>query len=377
MNFESELLQWAIPLVTVALSLVFALDLVRRRRALEKLGATAMIELMANSLSARRRALRAVLLVTALVLCTATLARPTASGETTWRQRGIDIVFVHDFSKSMLATDVYPNRLDRSLKEAESLLARLAADRVATVVYAGGAAHFPLTHDHVAARMLYQGLRPSDLAPGSDLGQALRMATCIVTADAAKAGLCDVLAPGQSGSPLHGHAPRLQAESPLVSTRARAIVLFTDGEDSEGYALEEAAIAESMGIDMFVVGVGTSKGELVPTLDDEGQRSGWQKDGRGAFVTTKLDGAGLRALSETAGGQYFSLGEGRWRGEALLEGLKELKRGDLDLRVIESRTHIFERFLFPAFLLLIIEACLSERRRRVGLPISEDGHDQG
>lgn len=375
MSFESQLMQWAIPVVAVVLSLVYALDLVRRRRVLEKLGATAMIELMANSLSTQRRALRAILLVSALVLCTATLARPTASGETTWRQRGIDIVFVHDFSKSMLAADVYPNRLDRSLKEAQSLLKRLAADRVATVVYAGGAAHFPLTHDHVAARLLYQGLRPSDLAPGSDLGQALRMATCILTADAAEAGLCDALAPGQGGNPLRGQAPRLHAETPLVGERALAMVLFTDGEDTEGYAQEEVAMAESLGIKIFIVGVGTSQGELVPTLDDEGQESGWQKDTKGAFVTTRLDGAGLRSLSETAGGHYFSLGEGRWRGEALLESLKELKRGDLDRRVVKSRKHIFERFLFPAFLLLIIEACLSERRRRVGLPISEGGHD--
>jgi Ca-activated chloride channel family protein len=376
MSFESQIMKWAIPTVAVVLSMVFALDHVRRRRVLEKLGATAMLELMANSLSSQRRNFRAVLLVTALVLITATLARPTDTGETTWRQRGIDIVFVHDFSKSMLASDVYPNRLDRSLKEAEGLLESLAADRVATVVYAGGAVHFPLTHDHVAARLLYQGLRPSDLAPGSDLGQALRMATCILTTEAAEAGLCDLLAAGQGGDPLRGQLPALRAETPLVGQRARAIVLFSDGEDSEGFAQEEAEIAKSLGIEVFVVGVGTDKGELVPTLDDEGKSSGWQKDAEGAFVTTRLDGAALRSLAETAGGHYFSLGEGRWRGDQLLEGLKDLKRGDLDQRVLKSRKHIFERFLFPAFLLLIIEACLSERRRRVGLPLGGSGDDE-
>ncbi len=376
MSFESANLQWAIPALAVVLTLVFALYHVRSRRQLERLGVGAMMALMANALSPRRRTLSAALLVTALVLCMATLARPTTSGKTTWRQRGIDIVFVHDFSKSMLASDVYPNRLERSLKEAETLQARLLADRVATVVYAGGTAHFPLSHDHVASQLLYQGLRPSDLAPGSDMGQAIRMAICILIVEAAEEGLCEMLAPSSGGNPLRGEAPQLRAEPPLVDTRARVIVLFSDGEDSEGHGAEEAAIAESLGIELIVVAVGTVQGELLPTLDDEGQVSGWEKDKAGSFVTTRLEAETLRALSEAAKGPYYSLGEGSWRGDALLEGLKELKRGDLDLRVVQSRRHIFERFLFPAFLLLMIEACLSLRRRRVGLPGREGGREQ-
>ncbi len=368
MSFESVSLSWAIPILAVALSLVFALDSARRRRVLERLGSTSMMELMANTLSPQRRALRAAILVIALVLCLTTLARPTASGEITWRQRGIDVVFVHDFSRSMMTTDVYPNRLDRSLKEAEALLAGLAADRVATVVYAGGAAHFPLTHDHAAAQLLYQGLRPSDLAPGSDQGQALRMATCILVAEAAEAGLCDLLAPGKGGNPLRGQASPVRAERPSIEARARVIVLFSDGEDSEGHALEEAAIAQSMGIELYVVGVGTLGGEVLPTLDDEGQPSGFQKDESGRLVNTKLDAGMLRSLTEASAGHYYALGEGRWRGEALLDSLKELKRGDLDKRVLRSRIHIFERFLFPAFLLLLLEACLGQRRRGAGLP---------
>jgi Ca-activated chloride channel family protein len=371
MSFESANLQWAIPALAVALTLAFALDHVRRRRSLERLGVGAMMGLMANALSSRRRILSAVLLVTALVLCMATLAGPTTSGKTTWRQRGIDIVFVHDFSKSMLARDVYPNRLDRSLKEAEGLQSRLLADRVATVVYAGGAAHFPLSHDHVASQLLYQGLRPSDLAPGSDLGQALRMATCILVVEAAEEGL-----PSTGGNPLRGEAEQLRAEAPLVDTRARVIVIFSDGEDSEGHAVAEAKLAASLGIEVIVVAVGTIQGELLPTLDDEGQVSGWEKDDAGAFVTTKLDAATLRSVADASKGQYYGLGEGSWRGDALLESLKELKRGDLDLRVVQSRRHIFERFLFPAFLLLMLEACLAQRRRRVALPRPEGGREQ-
>lgn len=375
MSFESTSLQWAIPVVATVLTLVFAIDVVRRRRVQERLGNTAMMTLMANSLSGRRRVFRAMLFVSALTLCMAALARPTSQGESTWRQRGIDLVFVYDFSKSMLATDVYPTRLDRSLKESETLLSGLAADRVATVVYAGGAAHFPLTHDHVAAQLLYQGLRPSDLAPGSDLGQAIRMATCVLKEDTAAPELCEFLRPGQGGDPLQGQALALRNETPLVTERASAIVLFTDGEDSEGFAVAEAELARSLGIELFVVGVGTTAGELVPRLDEDGNAIGWQEGKKGDLSTTQLDIGLLRAVTAAAEGQYVSLGEGRWRGAELLESLRELKRGDLDRRVVQSREHIFERFLFPALLLLIIEACLSERRRMVLLPVSEVGDE--
>jgi Ca-activated chloride channel family protein len=368
MSFESTTLAWAIPIVAIALALVHGLNLVRRNRAIQSVGNAAMMARMANSLSPQKRNLRAFLHVAALVLCLTALARPTTTGDASWRQRGIDIVFVHDFSESMLASDVYPNRLDRSLKEADVLIDGLAADRVGTVVYAGGATHFPLTHDHVAARLLYQGLRPSDLAAGDDLGQAIRLASCILRGELVDSNLCSLLTPGTGGQSLDGETVALVAEAPRVSDRGRAIVLFTDGEDSRGDALKESELAKALGIKLFVVGVGTDAGELVPRLDSEGQPKGWVKTANGAFKTTKLSAPLLREVAEKAGSGYFALGEGRWRGDELLAGLRELGRGDLDERVIRSKLHIFDWFLFPAFLLLIIEGCLSLRRRSVPLP---------
>ncbi len=368
MSFEFISLAWAIPLVAIVLVLVQGVNLVRRNRAILGVGNAETIARMANSLSYRNRNISAFLIVAALVLCFTALARPTTSGTASWRQRGIDVVFVHDFSASMMASDVYPNRLDRSLKEADALMRGLSADRVGTVVYAGGAAHFPLTHDHVAAKLLYQGLRPTDLAAGDDLGAALRLASCVLRGELADSELCSQLTPGNGGKPLQGQATSLVAESPIVVDRGRAIVLFTDGADSGGTGLRESELAKTLGIKVFVVGVGTDAGELVPRLDSEGRSKGWMKTQDGEFKTTRLDASMLRTLAEKAGTGYFSLGEGRWRGDELLAGLRELAQGDLDARVVRSRLHIFDRFLFPAFLLLIIEGCLSLRRRSVPLP---------
>ncbi|MCP4448447.1 MAG: hypothetical protein GY811_24355 [Myxococcales bacterium] len=369
MNFEAYGLAVATPIVAAVVALAHLLDVLRQRRAISAAGNVETIALMANSLNRRRRVVRALLSLAALVLCLLALARPTVSGAASWRQRGIDVVFVHGFSTSMLAKDVYPSRLERSLKEGEVLMQGLAADRVGTVVYAGGAAHFPLTHDHVAARLLYQGLRPSDLAPGADLGQALRLASCLLRGDLVDPTLCGPSLSGAGGAPLQGEHSSLLAEAPIVSERARAVVLFSDGLDSAGFAKEEAARLDSLGIELFVVGVGTKSGELVPHLDSEGVQSGWSENDRGEFRTTQIDEELLREVAASTGTGYFGLGEGRWRGDELLAGLLELGRGDLDERVIRTRWHIFDRFLFPALLLLIMEACLSLRTRRVRLPV--------
>lgn len=369
MSFEHGSMVWVTALVAVTITLIFALDFAYRRRLIERIGDATMISLMANSVAVKRRTIRAILFTLALTLCTVALIRPTVPGKGGWRQRGIDVVFVYDFSKSMLARDVYPNRLERSLKEAESLHTGLAADRMASVVFAGGTAYFPLTHDHQAARLLYQGLRPSDMAPGSDLGQALMVANCLLRVDEAGVACDELLAPGTGGDPIQSSASEGPlVEPPLVSDRARAVVLFTDGDDTEGHALEAAQYAKSLGIELFVVGVGTPGGELIPKESARG--AAWQEAEDGSFVTTKLNEQVLRELSDTTGGasSYYSLGQGRWQGEALLGQLKLLKRGDLELRVLNRRKHIFRRFLFPAFLLLIIEACVFERRRKAGVP---------
>ncbi len=361
MNFQAQELLWAIPILAALMGVRLSLDRWRRRRVLREHGGVGE---MTNSASRQRRWLATSLFGMATALCVVALSRPTRTGEVSWRQRGIDIVFAIDASVSMLANDVYPNRFERSLREAKLAMKALAADRVATMVFAGGAAHFPLTHDHLAAQQLFAGVRPSDVAPGADLGLALRVASCLLRSEIADPSMCELLVRSTSEkrpSEVHG-------EAPAIPERGRALVLFTDGEDREGTALREADLAKALGIDVFIVAVGTEKGARVPTLDAEGERSGWQTTRSGAFEVSNLNVSLLRSLREASGGHYFELGAGTWRGDELSAALRDLARGDLDARVIRQPLQSFDRFLFPAFLLLIIEGWLSLRRRSVALP---------
>ncbi len=154
----------------VGLAIAFALDLTRRRRTLERIGHVPQLRKMAESVSLGRRGLKMALLVGGVTLVCLSLARPQVEGESLWKQRGFDVALVVDYSKSMLAQDVYPSRMERAKLAAEEIIDSLGGDRVAVVAFAGEAVYYPLTTDYEAAKILLRGLTPLDLPGGSDLG---------------------------------------------------------------------------------------------------------------------------------------------------------------------------------------------------------------
>ena len=250
----------------------------------------------------------------------------------------------------------------------DDLLDLLESDRVAVVTFAGAAAHFPLSHDYEAVRNLYVGLSPQDMPPGSDLGEALLVARCLVRPDLVEdPGCARVGGRGGGGAPVgqDGAAPAPEPEP--RTDRSRVIVLFTDGEDTGDRARAEVEQAVMLGIHVYLVGIGTVAGELIPELDDDGEQVGWKKTADGqSFVTTRLDQAGLQELAAVAGGDghYF---EGV-AAKDLAGLLGHLEKGDLDARMETEWKSVYQWLLFPAFLLLAIEACTSGRRRRVLYP---------
>lgn len=373
--FGSVVWAWVSLGVLVALTLLFALDFTRRRRQIERIGYSPMLQRMTASLSHRRRVFRSVLFTVAATGVVVAMAHPQGRGETVWQQRGIDVALVLDYSKSMLAKDVYETRLQRMNVEVEELTRKLKSDRIATVVFAGAAIHFPLTHDHKSARVLWDKLSPADLPPGSDLGEALRVARCLLRPDVAEKG-CGVLGGrGTGGDPLgpEGAPPERKPPSEEeIADRARAIVLFTDGEDTEERGRAEVEEALRLGIDVYVVGVGTLAGELVPEVDDRGEVTGYKKLQDGSFVTTRLDQAKLKELAVLAGGEdHFYVLDNKTKGlDSLIARLQRLKEGNLDERAKKTYEERYQWVLFPAFLLLLIEACLSERRRRAAVVVA-------
>jgi Ca-activated chloride channel family protein len=349
--------------VVVLLAVAYALDFTRRRHLLEKIGHAPQLLKMAQSVSQARRRLKAVLTVLAVALLAVALARPQTEGERVWKQRGIDLVVAIDFSKSMLARDVYPSRIERSKLEADLLLDRFAGDRIALVAFGGEAVRYPLTTDQAAARLLYHGLDPRDMPPGSDLGEAVRTARCVLLPDRPDPD-CNHLR--SSPDPAAAEAAPAKAGEAELGDRGREIIVLTDGEDTEGGAKAEVERARQLGVEVFFVGVGTRAGARIPEYNRDGELTGWKVGADGqSYHTTRLDDASLKELARLGGGEdhYFPADARRRGSEGLVKALGKLKEGNIEERTASIASEAYHFVLFPVFLLLVIEACISDRRR--------------
>ena len=323
----------AVPVMLLATVVAFT----RRRRLLQQLGGKVLIERMAASVSVPRKILRAALVLVALTLLSLALGRPQAGGRAKLeRQRGLDLVVALDFSKSMLARDVYPSRLERAKRELERLMDRLGGDRIGLVAFAGEVMTYPPTTDYTAVKLFWRDLGPADMpVGGTAIGPAL------------KAGLTQL--------------SRLRARG--RENRAQVIILLTDGEDTASEPLKVAEEAAKLGVKIFTVGIGSRSGELVPQLNEAGEITGYLKDAEGKYITSRLAEDLLANLAAKTGGEYLRADSKRFGVEAIEEALAGLKRSEEESRLVKSYDDVYELLVLPAFLLLVGEATMNERRR--------------
>ncbi|GAB4256286.1 MAG: hypothetical protein Kow0092_02240 [Deferrisomatales bacterium] len=253
-----------------------------------------------------------------------------------WRtaeRRGVDVIVAVDCSRSMLARDVPPSRMDRARREVLDLLARLEGDRVGLVAFAGTAfLQCPLTLDYAGLHLFLQALGPDYLPVG---GTALEAA--VETA-------------------LEGFDPESPAD--------RAVVLITDGEETTGAVEAAAKRAARAGVRVYVLGVGTPEGAPVPLPE-----GGFVKDTTGRILLARLGEETLARLAESTGGRYARSVPGDEDWETLYDrGL----RAELEARTLEGqRLQVWhDRFQWPLLLAVVAlaaELWLPRGRRRTAL----------
>jgi Tfp pilus assembly protein PilF len=146
-------------------------------------------------------------------------------------------------------------------------------------------------------------------------------------------------------------------------TRDQVILLLTDGEDTESQPLEAADQAAKLAIKIFAVGIGSRSGELVPELGEGEQAAGYIKDRDGKYVTSRLDEDLLSKIAAKTGGGYLRADAQHFGVEVIEAALAGLKHTESDTRLVKQYDEVFEYLLLPALLLLLIEACMGERRR--------------
>ena len=253
---------------------LLVLELITRKRAIRKLFSQSLIPSLASGASATLRIIRATLAILAVAFLIIALARPRVpGGEQTFQAEGRDVVFVVDVSRSMLAQDLSPNRLERSKLWINDVLAAGEGDRFAIVAFAGTpVVAAPLTADTNYLRLVADELSPLAVSRGgTNIGDAIRIATE------------DVFEDDTAGT--------------------RDIILITDGEDQGSLPVEAAKNAAAQGIRIIAIGIG-SEDEGVPIpAGPNAQPITFQ----GSTVLSRLDADTLREMASASQGVYFNV----------------------------------------------------------------------
>jgi Ca-activated chloride channel family protein len=332
MQFGNKDFLWLL-LALPALVLFFWRASRRRQQLLAQFIQARLLSALTIGVSPARRKIRFGCLVTAVALLIIALGRPQYGFDLQKvEQRGLDIVVAIDTSKSMLAEDIAPNRLERAKLAALDLMQRSKSDRLGLVAFAGDAfMECPLTFDNTAFQQCVQALNVNTLPQG---GTAI--ATAIQTAQAAfKEG-----------------------------DHFKVLVLFTDGEDNvnSGEALAAAQDAARAGLKIFTVGIGTASGTLLRITDANGN-SDYIRDPDGNVVKSHLNETLLQQIAAATGGFYLPLRGANTMQTICARGLAPLPRVEGEERLVRRYHEQYRWPLAAAVLLLLTEMFLPERKR--------------
>ena len=261
----------------------------------------------------------------AVILGVANLQKPGAVDPV--QRKGVDVLIALDVSKSMLAQDSKPNRLEVARQLVYRLIDELQNDRVGLVLFAGRAyLQMPLTSDHAAAKMYVQNAGP-EVVPtqGTVIAEALRLGNSAFNSKERK---------------------------------YKSIILITDGEDHDPEALKLAIEMANNGVMINTVGVGSPEGS--PIIDPMSNE--YKKDNQGQTVISKLNEPELQQLSQSTSGVYIRLTDIGPAVERIIEQLRSIEQTSLEDSAFKDYHHYFQWFLAGAFLLLCVEFFIPERK---------------
>ncbi|MEO4007080.1 MULTISPECIES: VWA domain-containing protein [unclassified Flavobacterium] len=312
------------------LVLLFLINLYWKRKKQKQFGDLELIKKLSPEKSIFKPVLKLVVLLLALAGIILALINPKIGTKMeTVKRQGVDIVFAVDISKSMLAEDIAPNRLEKSKQLVSQIINQLGSDRIGIVGYAGSAYPvLPITTDYSVAKMYLQSMNTDMVSSqGTALSEAVKLATSYF-------------------------------DDPQTS---KLIVLISDGEDhGEGFedAVEEA---KEKRIKILTIGVGTEKGGPIP-LRNQGKIEGYKKDSKGETVVTKLYPETLKNIAKSANGGYVYGGNTKEVVEFVKNGLDNLEKTDFESQQIADFQSQYQWFLGIAFALLLLDVFLLERK---------------
>jgi tetratricopeptide (TPR) repeat protein len=318
-----------------ALAAMFLLLSFRLKKLLHRFVSEALIGQLAPEMSPGKRAWKQSLVLAALACLVLAVAEPQVGTRLEEVKReGIDLFVALDVSLSMKAEDLKPSRLEKAKRDISALLQKLSGDRVGLIVFAGDAfVQFPLTADYSAADLFLSAVDVDAVpVPGTMIGSAIEVA--------------------------------LKSFSTDLPTQ-KAIIIVTDGENTEGDVLNATEDARKANVKVFTIGMGTPDGAPIPVREGQGQQGDFKKDMSGSIVLSKLDESMLQQIAAATGGFYRRATSGGNEIDDVFKDLASLQKTEFGVKQVTGYESRYQYPLALAVLLLMIEVLLSERRGRI------------
>lgn len=250
----------------------------------------------------------------------------------TVKREGIDIVFAMDVSKSMLAEDVVPNRLEKSKQIVSQIINQLGSDRIGIVAYAGSAFPvLPITTDYGVAKMFLQSMNTDIVSShGTSLDEAIKLSATYFDEK---------------------------------SKTSKLLIMISDGEDHSEGAEAAAEEANKLGMKIITIGVGTANGSTIP-IRVNGVVESFKRDNNNEVVITKLNKEGLTSIAKATKGGYIEGKNTKVVLDYVKNALDNIQKTEFESTQMANFQSQFQWFLGFAFVLLFVDIFLLERKTK-------------
>lgn len=275
--------------------------------------------------------LKLVLILLAISCLAIALVNPKIGTKMeTVKREGVDIVFAIDVSKSMIAEDIAPNRLEKAKRLVSEIINNLASDRIGIIAYAGQAhPQLPITTDYSAAKMFLQSMNTDMMSSqGTAINEAIQLATTYYDDQ---------------------------------DQTNRVLFLISDGEDHSNATAEAVEEASAAGIKIYTIGIGTAKGGPMP-IRVNGVIDTYKKDRNGEVVITKLNESILQAIAREGNGEYINGTNTNEVVTQVTDILSQMDKTEFESKQFADFKDQFQWFIAAAIFLLFLDIFMSERK---------------
>lgn len=302
-----------------------------KKRRIKRFGNMEIVRKLMPDVSLKKQYLKYWLVSICIVLFIFLIAGPQFGSKLeTNKRKGVEVMVCLDVSKSMLSTDISPNRLEKSKQILSKLVDNLKDDKIGLIIFAGDAyVQLPITADYVSAKMFLSSINPSMVpVQGTAIGSAIRLASKSFT-------------PNENTS--------------------KTIVLITDGENHEDDAIGAVKDAAEKGIKINVLGVGLPKGSPIPV----GGNNDFLKDKEGNIVVSKLNEEMCKEIAAAGNGMYARTDNTNSSLKALQQEIDKMNKSDIETKVYSAYDEKYQIIAWIILFILVVEFFILDRKNRV------------